>query len=300
MTADGRLDLFRVGEVDAYVKAHWSPAKHRSADLIAALGRWGIRRGVLTRGQVERAIRRLPEWWARSELVAASDGRAGDADHVVELLTPRLADEVSDVAIAAAVQLSTLGAAIRPPAGMHPAAAPILEAFGVIPSGSVRLCGIRRSFDRLLGREVPQPDWAAFFGKDFVAVERHALFCYAYAVVDVTAWVNAMDVFNNWLLAGLAALDPGIGTYQHGKVGSFVRAATSRFASAYPAVWRLANDIHARRGESHLSHAWKQSGGVFVRPTAPVPYKYLKQAKPLVEQALRELGAAWPRLRKVS
>jgi hypothetical protein len=37
-----------------------------------------------------------------------------------------------------------------------------------------------------------------------------------------------------------------------------------------------------------------------VKPTAPVPYKYLNKAKPLVEKAIAELAATWVRLRKAS
>jgi hypothetical protein len=295
-TADSRLDLFRSAEVDTYVKRNWKPSKLRSADLLAALGRWGIKRGVLARTQVEHAIRRLPEWWARSELVAALDIKTVDPGRVDGLLVEKLKDGVSDVAIAAAVHLSSLVTTITPPKSMHAAAGPVLEQLKLIPSGAAEVCGIKRSFDRLLRREVAQPDWKALFGKDYPDVERHTVFCYAYSEVNVTAWVNAMDVFNDWLLAALTAHDARIGTYIQGKVGTFVKQPTSRFAKHYPAVWAMTSEIHRCRGESHLSHAWQQEGQIYVKPTKPVPYKYLRKAKPLVERALAELSSVLPLL----
>jgi hypothetical protein len=104
-------------EVDDYVRTHWRPDRLQAADLIAALGAWRIRRQVLTHGQIARAIRRLPEWWARSELVAALIPRLVGRKRTKALLTDKLSDPVSDVAIAATVQLVRAGGAML--AGWH-------------------------------------------------------------------------------------------------------------------------------------------------------------------------------------
>lgn len=289
-TADGRLDLFGMKELDDYVATHWNPKKLRSADLLAALGRWGVRRDLFTPGQTEWAVRHLPEWWARSVMVAELRPQTLGARSLGPLLADKLADPVSDVAVAAAVHLATLGEPVMLPEGAHAAAGPVLEEFGLIPTGRGRVCGIARSFERLLGKKSPAMDWAAFFDTDYPLVERHAVFCYAYSAVDVTAWVNAMDVFNDWLVARLSTRDPLIGTCKLGGLGGFVRAPTSKFATRYPAVWRMANEFHTRRGESHLSHAWQKDGATYVKPTSHIPYRYLRAAKPLILQALTELA----------
>jgi hypothetical protein len=149
-------------------------------------------------------------------------------------------------------------------------------------------------FNRLLGKKLPGMDWVTFFGKDYIQAERQAVFCYSYAGVDATSWVNAMDVFDDWLLAALARHDPGIRNYQFGKLSGFVGSSTSRFARKYPPVWKLASEMHRKRRESHLSHAWQEHSRVLVRPTSYIPYRYLGTAKRLVEATLRELTRAWP------
>lgn len=293
-TAEGRVDRAHAAEVDAYVRSHWQPDRLQAADLIATLGGWGIRRQVLTQGQIARAIRRLPEWWARSEMIAGLNPRLVRRKRIKALLAEKLSDPVSDVAIAAAVQLVRVGGAMFAGDATQSAAGPVLEEFGLLPDGAGRACGVARSFNRLLGKKLADMDWPTFFGKDYAQAERQAVFCYSYAGVDATLWVNAMDVFDDWLLASLARHDPGIGNYQFGKLGGFVGSPTSRFARKYPAVWKLASEIHRKRRESHLSHAWQEHGGVFVRPTSYIPYRYLGTAKRLVEAALRELSGAWP------
>lgn len=299
-TAEGRLDPDRLKELDGYVQNHWKPKELRSADHLAALGRWGIRRELFTTAQTEWAIRHLPEWWARSVMVAELHPRSIGQRKLGELLHEKLADPVSDVAIAAAVHLAMHGELVAAAEPMHAAAGPVLEEFGMIPSGKGRVCGITRSFERLLGKQTPAMDWATFFGKDYPVAERQAVFCNSYAAVDVTAWVNAMDVFNDLLLLALSKHDPSIGKYELGKVGSFVKEQTSRFARSYPDVWRLTHELHAKRGESHLSHAWVKQGATYVRPTSFIPFKYLKTAKPLVGKALKELAARWAGLQPKS
>ncbi len=293
-TAEGRLDADRLKELDDYVQRHWTPKELRSADHLAALGRWGIRRELFTTAQIEWAIRHLPEWWARSVMVAELHQRSIGHRKLTELLVEKLADPVSDVAIAAAVHLATSGEPVAAPELMHAAAGPVLEEFGLIPSGKGRVCGITRSFERLLGKKTPAMDWVMFFGKDYKVAERQAVFCNSYSAVDVTAWVNAMDVFNDSLLAALSGRDSAIGNYELGKVGSFVKEPTSRFAKSYPAVWRLTHELHAKRGESHLSHAWIKQGATYIRPTSFIPFKYLKTAKPLILQAISELSVRFP------
>jgi hypothetical protein len=300
VTAEGRVGAVEAQEIDGYVKTHWNPKKHRAADLIAALGRWGIRRCVLGSGQVRWAIRQLPEWWVRSELVATIDTPNEGQVKVSELLTDKLSDPVSDVAVAAAVHLVRRGDPIALPARVHSAAGAVLEEFGLIPPGAGRVCGITRSFERLVGKKLPAMEWVTFFGKDYSSVERQAVFCYSYSAVDVTTWVNALDVFNDWFVNALTGHDPSIGLCARGKLGGFVREPTSRFAKSYPAIWRLAHEIHSKRGESHLSHAWEQNGSSYVKPTSFIPFSYLRKAKPLIFQAMNEIAMRWAALKKAS
>src|SRR5205823_2050056 len=148
------------------------------------------------------------EWWARAELVAALEDQFIGKPSLEALVNAKLEDKVSDVAVAAAVLVSERAIAVTAPrAAIHPLAARVLEALGVVPNAAAAVCGVEVSMSRLLGRTLPRIDWKAVFGLHYVQAERQALWCRAYAETDITAWVNAMDVFNDWLLQGLYAHD---------------------------------------------------------------------------------------------
>lgn len=291
-TAEGRINHPHAAEVDRHVKANWKPRILPSADLLAALGRWGMARGLLLYSQVEYAVCHLREWWARADLVAVLDDRIIGEPSFKALLFQKLRDPVSDVAIAAAVHLAQRGVAVTVPnAAIQQAAAHVLEAFGLLPGGAPKVCGIRTNFDRLLGGKGPAIDWPAVFGRHYRRVERHAVWCRALAETNVTAFVNAMEVFNDWLLGALYKHDPSLGTYNTGSVGSVL--GSTRLQANYPAVHALVVSVHEKRSESALSHAWKTVGGRRVKPTGFVKYAYLRTAKKLIAAALTELAAKW-------
>lgn len=135
---------------------------------------------------------------------------------------------------------------------------------------------------------IPKINWKSVFGGDYRTVEKHIVYARALANTNVTAWVNAMDVFNDWLLAALYRHDPSIGKYQLGHIGSVLSGG--RLKKKYPDVYALVDDIHARRLESALSHpTTKQTG----KPTKPIKWSYFKTGKKLLRAAIRELAAKW-------
>lgn len=290
-TADGRLSPTQTREVDNFVRANWKPRSF-PADLLATLGRWGIERDVLTINQVEYAVGNLQEWWARAELVATLGSGKISKPALKALLNAKLVDNVSDVAKAAAVSLveQNLEVTARRSHVQH-SAAHVLEAFGLLPTGSAKVCGIEVNMHRMLGRAVAAVDWQNVFGAHYAQVERQALLCRALAETDITAWVNAMDVFNDWLMIALFNHDPGLGTYMAGSFGSVI--SNKKMKAKYPALHAMVTDIHHKRGESSLSHAWTRKGSTLVKPTGPIRYSYLRAAKKLIAAALAEIAAKW-------
>lgn len=291
-TADGRIGREDEKEIDAVFRKHWRNRDRLSADLTAVLGRWGIKRDLITTDEIERAVCDLPDWYARAELVAALDSRAVPQPRLNTVLFDRLNDGVSDVAVAAAVHLGLQETAVDANTPMHVSAGPALAAFGVLEGEAKRACGIHHAFERLLGGRPPLVDWPRFFGRTYRRAEVQAVRCSGY-LMDPTAWVNAMDVFCDWLVDALFRHDPFIGRYELGKIGSVLNAA-GRFAHAYPRVFKLAAGIHDKRGESDLSHPKKRKGNIHIRPTSRIPHQYFKTAKKLVRAALTELAAKWP------
>jgi hypothetical protein len=127
-------------------------------------------------------------------------------------------------------------------------------------------------------------DWRRLFGKDYRSVERQIVQCRAYADTNPTAWVNAMDVFNDWLLIALYKRDPALGAYTPGKVGSIM--GSTRLKSSYPRVLTFVQSVHNKRYESSLSHAKIKKSG---RATAPIRFQYLKTGRRLLRNAVSEL-----------
>ena len=250
------------------------------------------KKGLLNSEQVERAVGDLPDWYARAELVAALDSRAVPQSRLNRVLFDRLNDPVSDVAVSAAVHLGLQETAVDACTPMHVSAGPALAAFGVLEGEAKRACGIRQAFERLLGGRTPLVDWQRYFGRTYRRAEVLPVRWSGY-LMDPTAWVNAMDVFCDWLVDALFRNDPSIGRYELGKIGSVLNA-TDRFPQTYPRVFKLAAGIHDKRGESDLSHPKKQKGNTLLRPTSRIPYQYLKTARKLVRAALTELAAKWP------
>jgi hypothetical protein len=292
-TAEGRLSDEPYTAIDAIVQKRWRQRMQISADLTAALARWGIKRGLFTPEQIDAAASDLQEWYARAELVVALDSRAIPQPGLNATLFGRLNDPVSDVAIAAAVHLGLQETSVDAQLPMHSAAGPVLSAFGSLEGEVKRACGITHAFERLLGVKPPPVDWKRLFGKTYRRAEIQAVRWSGY-LSDATAWVNGTDVFCDWLLDALYRKDGTIpGVYKLGNIGS-VLGPGSPLQKAYPKVFEFAREIHEKRSESDLSHPKKRKGKVDIKPTSYILFSYFRTAKRLAAAALVELAAKWP------
>lgn len=264
----------------------------QTADLLAAIGRRRMQRGLLTPLQVEQKLREPSPWWTRAELLSVLNDTVVPRPLRDELLNELIKEPVSDVAIAAAVRLAILGSKVTAPHKMvQTSAARVLEAFRLVPKGAGAVCGIERYFRKLLQENPPAIDWKRFFGRDYRKAERQAVFCSGLAQANITAWVNAMDVFNDWLLYALFRRDKTLGSeYTIGKLGSMMHQG--KLKTHYPAVQALVVEIHEKRGESSLSHPVKKKGGVIIKPAGLIRYRYIFRAKKYIDKAIKELATA--------
>ena len=194
-----------------------------------------------------------------------------------------LRDNSEDVAIAAAFVIYKNNLTITPPQKtIHSSAAKILKALGIIKRSSGQVCGIDYSFLRMVERTA-KVNWKRFFGNDYSNAEKQIICCRAFAETDITAWINAMDVFNDWLLISLYRNDPSLGIYK--AIGSVMDSR--RLKIKYPSIQSMIKSIHHKRYESNLSHAKQGRTG---RPTQRIKYSYLKKAKPIIRAAISEIA----------
>ena len=173
----------------------------------------------------------------------------------------------------------------------NPSGAILLKELGIIKRKTAGYCGINYGL-RKLDQKISSVNWKKFMGKNYAQAEKQAIEVAALSGTNITAFVNALDVFNDLLLDSLFATDNTIGGYTLGKIGSSL-VSTSRFAVKYPAIFSLAKDVHDTRYLSMYSHP---RVGKTTKATKKISYRFLGKAKGLLRAAITELKTAEFRL----
>ncbi len=271
-----------------YLRVQWVPSSmHR--DLLTRVAAYLIRTGRLTPRQVEHVCTKAPSWWTRATLVEElelSDLGAATRDRIVQ---QEIREEARDVAIAAGWKAFVDGIGPTGPQrdGNHSGEI-FLRELGLIKRRTASYCGIKKSFHKL-DPKMPKVNWKKLLGIHYNQGERQAVEIAALSQTNITAFVNALDVFNEMLLDGLFTADGGIGSFTLGNIGSVLSSTTSKFAARYPSTFALASEVHAQRLTSMYSHARIRATS---RPTHRIRYRFLGEAKKLMRSAVGELSAA--------
>ncbi len=283
----GRIRSAEASPLNKALKRLWG-SRSLGPELKGMIGAHLFREGMLTVNQTRYAARYLRDWWARAQVVAALGTRHYGTVTLQGILNEALRDQNSDVSLAAAQQIASLNVMLMPPLrGINVFGGKALRQLGVLRRVPGRSCGIQWSFARLTGR-ISNLNWRAVFGVEYGHAEKLAVQMRALADTNVTAFVNASDVFNDLLLNRLYLHDPALGTYALGRIGSVLSSV--RLRTRYPEVSQLCNGIHGERLKSSLSHPVVRRTG---RPTSRIPYRYLHTAKRLYSRAIAELEFLW-------
>jgi hypothetical protein len=286
-TVDTRLSPTLQTRLDRIVKKQWSPRKG-APDLIVALGRIALRHGMLTFAQTRYATTSINDWWVRSQLIEAMTPKFIGKPSLEAIVNGIIReDEEGDVCMMAALAVNAWGIAVQPPTReLRRRAALVLRQYGHIRRASGRPCGVDHSLVQLLGPVVAGINWRAFFGARHKHAERQAVLVRALSGTNVTAFVPALDVFDDLLLDSLYQLDPSLGGYTLGKIGSVL--SSTRLQTGYPRIHNLVQTIHDKRLESELSHPVVRRTG---KPTGRIKYAFLRQAATLLRAACGEIRA---------
>jgi hypothetical protein len=216
--AEDRLDATHCKEVDRIVKGIWKP-RTLQCELFAVAGRWAIRRGLLTAAQTRFACEGVTPWWARAQLLAALNPAHLGTTPISERLNAVLRSDFSDVAMTAAFEAARQGVQIdKPFRSISHSGSILLKELGLLRRRR-RICGIDTSLKKLLG-SIGTVNWRQFFGPDYRRAERQIVVCRGLVETNISAWVNAIDVFNDWLLISLYRRESALGTYHAGSIGS--------------------------------------------------------------------------------
>lgn len=270
------------------LKPLWKP-KTTQGDLTASLGRWLMSANYLTPAQLDYALRPKAEGWVKSQLLLELLDTPIDLGRLRRILNQMVVDSCADAALCAAYVAARRG--IKPDVPIHQmtgTAKSVLREFRIIKRRRGSVCGIRESLYRLIGKEL-HVRWKRLLGKNYPGAERQIVACRGYASTSATSWINALDVFNDFLFHAVFVKDGTLGTWPLGNAGSVLRSPTSRFARGYPRCYSYARETHDKRLESLLSHPKVRETG---RETGHLPFKYIKRSLALMNSAISELEAA--------
>jgi hypothetical protein len=285
--ADSRLPQLEEAKLARYLRTIWTPRSMHS-DLQVAVGRFLIRTGNLNGNQIAYACRAAPSWWTRASLIDAADPTALGSSVLQSIVATGVLDHGKDASLAAswkAFESSQVPSGAR--RHWNKAAELLLREVGMIQRSTAVFCGIAHSFGKL-DRRIPSARWRALFGERYFHAELQAVETVAASGVNITGFVNYLDVFNDWLLDAVYRADGTIGNYTLGHIGSALQP-TSRLAIKFPATFSLATEVHDRRYQSMASHPLSRRSG---RPTKKISYRFLATAKRLLIDATRELIGA--------
>jgi hypothetical protein len=284
---DGRTRPAEKTSLSHLLKKQWKP-RSLTPELKAAIGKWLIKEGRLNYNQTAYAISSARQGWVRAQLLSAlNTGHYGTAQ-LETILNEGLRHPNPDVSLAAAVQVVNLNIEVRSPAKtIQPSGGKALRQFGILKRVPGRACGIEWSLSRLTRRST-EVNWRRIFGTDYRHAEKMAVHMRALADTNVTAFVNAADVFNDRLLCRLYLHDPSLGIYTLGNIGSVLSSA--RLANGYPQISNLCMAIHQERLKSSLSHPVVRTTG---KPTSRIPYRYLQTARQLYIRGINEIQSRW-------
>lgn len=284
--ADGRLPEAQDKALTKYLKGLWAP-KSMQADLMVAVGLFLIRAGALTDGQIRYACKVAPSWWARAKLIEAAN-----ANTISVATSQSIVDTgVRDVRGVPALAAAWIGFQIdHVPAGRRrdwsKGAALMLREVGLIRRSTAKFCGIQQSLSKL-DKGIVTLNWQRLFGHDYKYAELQIVEAVAASKVNITNFVNLLDVFNDRLLDALFRADGGIGKYNLGHIGSALGSTSSKFATKYPMTYKLADEVHQRRCESMGSHPIVRNSR---RPTGKIPFRFLSRSRRLLVAASGELA----------
>jgi hypothetical protein len=286
--ADGRIDAAQDRMLAKNLKRQWVP-RAMSADLQVSIGRFLMRTGNLSAAQVAYACRAAPSWWARASLIEAAVPDSLGATMIRKIVDDGVKDQGSDPALAAAWKGFE---SLYVPAGQRKAwkkpAELLMRELGMIQRSTAVHCGINKALAKLDGKYLAS-NWKKLFGSRYSQAEVQAIETVAASGVNITGFVNFLDVFDDLLIDAIYHADPAIGKYTLGRIGSILQTPTGRFAVKYPKTYQLAKEVHERRYESMASHPLiKQTG----KPTKRISYKFLPTAKRLLRECISELRGA--------
>ena len=196
---DGRLSVADSRALNKILKAQWRP-RTLSPELKAEAGKRLVRDGWLNINQTRYAIHTIGSG-GRAQLVSALNGQHYGTTPLESLTNEALRDHNPRRESSGGTQVALLSVGVALCTIQH-SGGKALRQFGILTRVPGRSCGISWSMTRLTGRS-SSVNWRSIFGSTYRHAEKLAVQMRALSDTNVTAFVNAADVFNDRLLSRL-------------------------------------------------------------------------------------------------
>ena len=243
-------------KLEVYAKAVLAKSGgNSSTELTTAATAILLRGNRLLFNDVENAVLRNEEWWARSVLELEIN-----IDHIGEpsyesLLNELLKDDNVDVGVVATelIASKSLSVNVTPLDQINHVAQFNLKSLGLIGARRGGKCPVSVAMQHILGLAVKDIDWKKLLGKHYNGVAKKASMLKGYSETDATAWIQLLDTIHDNLLEELFTHEAGtLGIYS--KIGA-VLTPKSKFATKYPQCFKAFKLIHDKRYRSALAHS---------------------------------------------
>jgi hypothetical protein len=267
-----------------------NPRNNASTELLTAATAILLKGNKLAFKDVNNAVIKNDEWWAKSVLVLEID-----IDHFGEpsyefILNELLQDKSVDVGVVVAelmaqksLRLTTAIDRVNPTTQLS------LKSVGIINARRGSISAISITMQHILGTSVKDIDWKKLLGKHHNSVAKKASMLKGYSETEATAWVNLLDTIHDNLLDSLFAHEAGaLGTYSN--IGGILGTPTCRFATKYPQTCKAFKLIHDKRYESALSHSRNYKTK---KITQFIPFNFIGDSKRQLRLGYLELFRKW-------
>ena len=239
----------------------------------------------LTQNQINYCLNNSKPQWLRAQLLETMPTESLTNNQLEALINSSIRSESDIVALMAGWTSLRHNIEIKKPIkGINSTAKILLQESGRIPKSRIRICGIKNSLDEIANINL-KINWQRFFKKEYRLSEAKVITARGYFKTNATAFVNAIDVFNDLLLDALFQKDPSLGKKNEGNFGAVLHNKT--LSKNYPKIYKYVIKCHDLRLQSELSHAKVKTTK---KPTKRIPFKTLKTEQIHLKDAMTDLS----------
>lgn len=225
------------------------------------------------------------DWWVLKNILKYINLEYLGEPSYLLLMNSLLRHESKDVSLAAAQEIIRNDLRLSPPfKDINYLAQKPLKYAGIIYRATSRPSVIHDRIQKICNKRIALFNWKTFFNKNHDAAENKIIHAYAYSRTDASAFVNIMDVFNDFVLDSLYHHNSSLGIYTLGKIGSVLDS--KRLKNEYPKLQVFCQEIHQKRLECDLSHPIIKSTS---KHTKRIEYKYIFTVRKAMYEAYTEL-----------